>query len=99
MPNRNVKRLPSEVKAVGSSTDYFEGLFRARMVKELQRLQKETSINQLALAMANLRGATQVIDPKSIEAAIARLKPIIIQAYMKGGKLGAAHVKSTLGNV
>jgi len=33
---------------------------------------------------------------KAIEDAVAIVKPLMIQAFMKGGTLGAGHVKSTL---
>jgi hypothetical protein len=92
------KRANSEIQAVGLSADYFEGLLRARLVRVMKQLQKDTSINQLAMAMHNLRDAAGVIDRQALEKAVAFLKPLIKQAYMRGGKLGATHVKSTLRN-
>lgn len=91
------KRPTKEVKAVLSSADYYEPLLRARFVRAMKKLQKETSINQLALAIPHLkRTQHQVVDRKAIEAALEPLRKVIRDAYMRGGKLGAAHLKALI---
>jgi hypothetical protein len=91
-------RQKQEQKAVHSSADYFEALFRARFVKAMKQLQKQTSINALAVAMHNLRSATQMVDRKALEKALSRYDLFVIQAFMRGGKLAAQHVKDMLKN-
>lgn len=87
----------TQQRAVHGSADYYEALFRARFVRALKRLQQQTSINQLAMALQNSNSiAYPGVDRKAIAAAIAPLQKVIVQAFMRGGKHGASHVKATL---
>lgn len=87
-----------EQKTVHASADYFEALFRARFAKAMKQLQTQTSINALAMALHNLRHATGVVDRKALEKALEPLRPVLRDAYLRGGKLGALHVKRVLLN-
>lgn len=89
-------RQKQEQKNIHASADYFEASFRARFAKAMKQLQKETSINNLAMAMHNLRNATRVVDRKALEKALEPLRPLLRDAYMRGGKLGAKHLKEML---
>jgi hypothetical protein len=85
-------------KSFIDSAEYFKALFRARFVKAMKKLQKEVSINQLALSMHSTRTSAGVITNKQIVDALTPLKQVIKDAYRKGGKLGADHVKALLKN-
>lgn len=93
-----VSRQKQEQKNIHASADYFEALFRARFAKAMKQLQKQTSINALAMAMHNIRNATQVVDRRSLEKSLEPLRPLLVQAYMRGGKLAAKHLKDMLTN-
>lgn len=90
------KRLKAQVKAVDVSAAYFEKLFRSRFVKTMKQVQKKVSINKLAISMHLTHTSRDTIPRQLIEEALQQLKPIIVQAYMKGGRLGAQHVVSVL---
>lgn len=90
-------RQPKEITLVHRSADYYEPLFRARFVRAMKSVQKQTSINALALSMASLRHAASQIPKEKLEEALTKgVKTIIRDAFMQGGKLGAEHVRSAL---
>jgi hypothetical protein len=81
-------------KALHDSADFFEASLRARVYKELKKLQAKTSINSLTLALANHRSVHDVISRKMIEAAVrTATEKVVRDAFLRGGKLGAEHVK------
>lgn len=89
-------RQPKEIQVVHASADYYEPLLRARFVRAMKKLQLQTSINQLALSLTSVTNAQSVIPTSSVEAALVPLKKVLIDAYMRGGKLGAAHLVEML---
>lgn len=91
-------RQPEEIKIVHAAADYYEPLFRARFVRAMKTVQKQVSINNLAVSIAsNARQAKDAIPRKIIIDALNKeAKKVIRDAFMRGGKLGADHVHSTL---
>lgn len=84
-------------KPFHASADYYEPLLRARFVRAMKGVQKTVTINRLAQAIAaNPRTAHEVIPDLQIEEALAPLTKVITDAYMRGGKLGADHVRDVL---
>jgi hypothetical protein len=59
----------------------------------MKNLQRQTSINDLAVSLISVKQATGVIADSKIEAALAPLKKIIRDAFRQGGKIGAARVR------
>lgn len=91
------KHQKGHQKELHSSADYFEALFRARFALAMKDVQAATSINSLAMQMGNARQAKEAIPRKVIEDAInKRCRKVLIDAFMRGGKLGAQHVKDAL---
>lgn len=90
------KRNQKELAAIHSSADYFEALFRAKFVHAMKQLQAQTPINRVALGLHNTKARTEVIPRTAIEKALEPLRQVLIDSYMRGGKLGAVHVKSVL---
>lgn len=78
------------------SAAYYEALLRARFVRSMKRLQQDTSIHTLATHMSSTAQAMSVIPREKILKAMAPLKQVLIDAYMRGGKIGAEHVKEVL---
>lgn len=90
-------RPQKEIKALHSSADYFEPLFRAAFVRAMKKVQKSTSINQVALSMATTGARTEVVPRKVIEDAVRPfVTKIIRDAMRRGGKLGAQHLTNLL---
>lgn len=89
-------RQPKEIRVVHASADYYEALFRARFVKVMKKLQSTVSINALALSMGNVRQAQSIVTRAEILKALMPLKKILADSFMKGGRIGADHVKETL---
>ncbi len=95
LPVRNDQQ--SLQKALHSSADYFEKLLRARIYKAMLQIQKDTSINSLAMVMGNSRQAKDIIPRKRIEAALnAACKKVAVDCFMRGGKLGGQHVNEVV---
>lgn len=86
-------RQPHEIQVVHASADYYEPLFRARFVRAMKLLQAQTSINSLAMSMGNVRQATDLIPRSAITKALEPTKKVIRDAYRRGGRLGADHLK------
>ena len=86
-------RQPQEIRVVHASADYYEPLLRARFVRAMKAVQRQTPINSLALSMANARQAKNTIPKAVLEQALEPLKKVIRDAYMRGGKLGADHLR------
>jgi len=80
-------------KTVLSSADYYESLFRARYVRALRQLQKDTSINKLAASLNRSSLNRPKLDADALAKAMEPVKQALIAAFMRGGKLGAVHVK------
>lgn len=93
-------RQPQEIRIVHASADYYEPLLRARFVRGMQKLQEQASINKLAMALSsgNLRQASSMVTPSrvTIEQVLMPLKKVLIDAFMRGGKLGADHLMDML---
>lgn len=90
-------RPQKQIETLHASADYFEPLFRVALVKVMKQLQKQSSINRLAMAMANTGTRAEAIPRKAIQ---DLLQPVITKivrdAVRRGGKLGAAHVQELL---
>jgi len=90
-------RQPKEIQIVHASADYYEPLFRARFVRAMKKLQVETSVTALAATLGNAKQARNIIPRKKIEEALTQsVKKVLRDAFMRGGKLGAEHVKDLL---
>lgn len=89
-------RQPSEIKVVHSSADYYEPLFRARYVRAMKQLQKSISINDLAMSMGNAKQAASMVPRSAIVKAMEPLRKVLRDAFMRGGRLGADHMKDLL---
>ncbi len=86
-------------KALHSSADYFEALLRARVYKAMKQLQKEVSISSLAhgIALKNVRQVKELIPRKLIEDTVRKAcAQVVRDCVMRGGRLGAVHVKDVL---
>jgi len=87
-------RQPKEIKLVHGSADYFEPLLRARFVRAMKEVQSQVSINTLAMSMGNVRQARDVVSRALIERSLNKaLKKVLKDAFMRGGKLGAEHLR------
>jgi len=89
-------RQPQEIKVVHASADYYEALFRARFVKSMRLLQSQTSLSALAMAMGSVRRGTNLVQREELIKALEPAKKVLVDAFMRGGKLGAEHVKKAL---
>lgn len=90
-------RQPKEIRVLHASADYYEPLFRARFVRAMKEVQRKVSINSLALSMGNLRQAKDLIPRQLLQDTLSKAcKKVLRDAYMRGGKLGAEHVKDLL---
>lgn len=87
---------PPNQRALHTSANYYEPLFRARFARAMKQVQKQTSINTLAMSMGNAKQAKDLIPRAVLIKALAPLRKIIRDAYMRGGKVGVEHVKHTL---
>jgi hypothetical protein len=87
------QRHPKLYKELHKSADYYEPLFRARFVRAMKALQKRTSINHLAMVMANKRQAKAIIPKAQIQLALVPAAKVIKDAVMQGGKIGAKRVQ------
>lgn len=90
------KQNPNSQKELHASANYFEPLFRARFVRAMKQLQKDTSINHLAMSMGNSRQAKELIPRSAIIKALAPLRKVLRDSFIRGGKVGAEHVKDVL---
>jgi len=90
-------RQSQEIKVVHASADYYEALCRARFVKAMRLLQSQTSLSALAMALVSVRRGSNLVDRAEIIKALEPMKQVMIDAFMRGGKLGADHVKKALG--
>lgn len=91
------RRMP-HVKKLHESADYYEPLLRARFVRGMKALQQSVSINELALALAarNPKQALALITRVMITAELQSTKKVLRDAFMRGGKVGAEHVRAVL---
>jgi hypothetical protein len=96
MSTTRAKRHQKHQKLVHGSADYYEALFRARYVRALRQLQKDTSIGKLAGSLNRSSLKRPKLDEAALMKAMEPVKQALIAAFMRGGKLGAAHVKATL---
>lgn len=84
------QRNESEWKAIHRSADALEPSLRARFVRAMKQLQKETSINELALLIANKKPV--VIDRNRIRELLAPVTSVTKEAFKRGAKVGAGKV-------
>lgn len=92
MPRQNHNQKPFH-----GSADYYEPLLRARFVRGMKAVQKAVLINTLAQAIAaNPRTAHEVVNDMVVADALKPMAKVITDAYMRGGKLGADHVREVL---
>lgn len=82
-----------QVKNVNAKADFFEASLRASFARAMRGLQKGTSINALAMSMSNHRQARDQVPRKAVEAALEPLRPLLVKAFLRGGKLGEQHIR------
>lgn len=88
-------RTPKELARIYRSTEYYEQLFRARFVRAMKSFQKKLNRTQIANAAGN-RARLEQLMIAELDAALKPLEEIFVKAFMKGGEIGAEHVKETL---
>lgn len=82
--------------AVHKAADYYEPLFRARVMRAMKAVRAAVSINHLAMSMGNAHQAASAVPRKEIEAALQPASRVITDAFNQGGKIGAEKVKKVL---
>src|SRR4051812_9947792 len=93
----SMARPKKQIETLHASADYFEPLFRAALVRVMKQLQKQASINRLALAMHNAGARAEAIPRKQIEDLVRpMIQKIMRDVVRRGGKLGAAHLQELL---
>jgi hypothetical protein len=73
-----------------AAAGHFETLLQQRFLKAMKQLQAETSINELAILIANKKPV--VIDSKRIKELMGPISKAMLDAFRHGGKLGAKKV-------
>jgi len=76
---------------MNKAADHFEAVLQIRFAKAMKQLQKETSINELALLIANKKPV--IVDKKRIENLLKPIAKTLIDAMRHGGNLGARALK------
>ena len=87
-------RLPSEYRAIHEAADKAEPRLVRAVLKTLERIRSEVSINALAMALAARDGkrALALLPLVTVKDALSAAGPIVRDAVLKGGRLGAEQV-------
>jgi len=87
-------RLPSEYRALHEAADKAESRLARAVLKALERIRGQVSINDLAMALANkdAKRALALLPLATIRDALSLAAPIVRDAVLKGGRLGADQV-------
>lgn len=86
-------RPKHQIVRMNKNADSLEASLRVSFVRAMKQLQKATSINMLAMSLSNHRQAKDQIPTKAIQTALTTLTPILVKAFMQGGKLGEQHLR------
>jgi hypothetical protein len=62
----------------------------------MRALQSQISITSLVMAMGNARQAKELVSREAILKAMQPTTKVVIDAFMRGGKLGAKHIEGML---
>lgn len=86
-----------ELAQLYRTSEYYERMFRARFIRAMQAYQR--SLNDDAIQRAAAAGNKkhlEVLLLSRLDAAMKPLEDIFVTAFMKGGEIGAVHVKEAL---
>jgi len=92
-------RLARDFRAVHAEADRFEPRLARALQKALLKLRGRVSVDALAAALkaGNVRRAVAVLSRAAVEDALSPVAQIKRDAFVRGGKLGAAAVNKATG--